>query len=83
MPKGSSPREVSLAKLSLLDKQITNATRPSLLEKIKLQIDLRTKGVSLTKPQSVKVKALRSKIKKRSASLLANSSKNIDKAQTP
>ena len=68
MPRGATPRENQLARLSLLDKQLKDATTPSKLEKVKALLQARTTGY-VGKKESEKVKALRRAIRKREASL--------------
>jgi hypothetical protein len=76
MPRGNvTPRDRSLQRLSLLEKQVRETTSRGTLQKIKTLLRDYTTGVTSSKPQSDRVKALRRKIAKREESLLKNSNK--------
>ena len=71
MPKGSTPRENQMARLSLLDKQLKDATTSGKLEKLKSLFQAYTGGYT-GKEETPQVKALRRAIRKREDSLLKN-----------
>ncbi len=76
MPRGNvTPRDRSLQRLSLLEKQVRETTSRGTLQKIMTLLRDYTTGVTSSKPQSDRVKALRRKIAKREESLLKNSNK--------
>ena len=68
MPRGATPRENQMARLSLLDKQLENATTQSKLDKIKALFQAHTTGYT-GKKDTPEIKALRRAIRKREVSL--------------
>lgn len=71
MPKGATPRENQMARLSLLDKQLKDATTEGKLEKVKSLFQAYTGGF-VGKKDTPEIKSLRRAIRKREDSLLKN-----------
>ena len=76
MPKGNvTPTDRSLQRLSMLDKQLKDATTPTKLQRVKTLLKAYTTGISSSAPEGDRVKALRRKIAKREESLLKNANR--------
>ena len=84
MPKGSvTPRDRSLQRLSMLDKQLKEATSKSAVQRIKTLLKGYSTGISSSAPEADRVKALRRKIVKREESLLKNANRMGSSRQVP
>ena len=76
MPKGNvTPRERSLQRLSMLDKQLKQATSKGAVQRVKTLLKAYTTGISSSAPELDRVKALRRKIAKREDALLKNANR--------